>query len=74
MIIKMAMQIKLVPLRVKMSYETIQVWTRVDATDWWYPTAIVHIDTFFSNKQKDLYERLIAGEEVEMEVSMEEMI
>lgn len=68
---KMTMQIKLVPLRVKMSYETIQVWTRVDATDWWYPTAIVHIDTFFSTKQKELYNHLISGEEVEMEVEMD---
>ena len=71
---KMTMQIKLVPLRVKMSYETVQVWTRVDATGWWYPTAIVHIDTFFSNKQKVLYDALIRGVEVEMEVTMEEMI
>jgi hypothetical protein len=71
---KMVMQIKLIPLRVGMSYETIQVWTRVDATDWWYPTAIVHIDTFYSNKQKELYQHLVAGDEVEMEVTMEEMI
>ncbi len=63
-------QMKIVPIKVKAWNEQLEIWTRVDETDAWYPLTFTHIDTFHKKGQRDIYELLNDGETVELEVTM----
>ena len=62
------MEWKLEPMKVGAHYESVMIYD-LSIHKWW-PLALVHIDTFHSVDQKDLHDKLAAGESVCVTVRM----